>query len=750
MLSSKNLPLTEHSSPAMNLRILTSLTLIVPLLIQAVGCRPSSPIYLREDGELRHYRDVATQIEYADVETDRIAEVSKSNPPLTIAMDHEVKYWELSLDEAIQNALCNSKVMRSIGGSVVPAPSTLTTAPQAVASTYGPAVVESNPLIGTEGALSAFDAQFTSRMFWNKNDRPQNLSFAGIFNPVFQQDTADFLAEVSKPTATGGQAFFRNVTRYDLNNNFANRFSSSYVLDMEVEYRHPLLQGAGAQFNRIAGPNAIVGQYRGIALARVNTDIALADFELAVRNLLADVELAYWELYFAYRNLDAVVAGRDGALQTWRRINALYTESAIGGEADKEAQAREQYYLFRAQAESGLTNVYRVETRLRYLMGLAATDGRLIRPANSPTSARIRFDWFEVHYEAMANNTELRRQKWTVKQRELELLAARNFLLPRLDIAGIYRWKGFGDHLIAGPNPAFNSAARTLWGGDFQEWQMGVDFSLPVGFRRQLAGVRFAELQLARERAVLQDQELEISHQLADALRDMDGFYAVAQTNFNRRVAAERRVEAVRAAYEAGSVTLDVLTESQRFLVEAETAYYRALVDYNLALRTVHVRKGSLLAYNNVSLNEGPWPQKAYRDANERARERDAALVLNYGLTRPYEFSRGANQGVMPILVPSNRPVRAIKASEESDDEEELDGDDSREMDSEDEEANPGSGESDSEMENEIPAPSSAAVGQSASNTNHWSYPVASHVSSGKRTAVQRTKRSRAINEEDE
>ena len=54
------------------------------------------------------------------------------------------------------------------------------------------------------------------------------------------------------------------------------------------------------------------GVNQGVVLARLNTDIALADFEASVRNLVSDVEVAYWELYFAYRNLDAALAGRDG------------------------------------------------------------------------------------------------------------------------------------------------------------------------------------------------------------------------------------------------------------------------------------------------------------------------------------------------------------------------------------------------------------------------------------------------------
>ena len=82
-----------------------------------------------------------------------------------------------------------------------------------------------------------------------------------------------------------------------------------------------------------------------------------------MRNLVLDVETAYWELYFSYRNFDTAVAGRNSALETWRRIHALYVVSADGGEADKEAQAREQYFLFRSTVETALKSLYETESQ---------------------------------------------------------------------------------------------------------------------------------------------------------------------------------------------------------------------------------------------------------------------------------------------------------------------------------------------------------------------------------------------------
>ena len=61
-------------------------------------------------------------------------------------------------------ALDTSDVVRHLGGAVFRAPDTLQTA-------YNPAIRESDPQFGVEGALSAFDAEFSSTLFFEKNDR---------------------------------------------------------------------------------------------------------------------------------------------------------------------------------------------------------------------------------------------------------------------------------------------------------------------------------------------------------------------------------------------------------------------------------------------------------------------------------------------------------------------------------------------------------------------------------------------------
>ncbi len=289
------------------------------------------------------------------------------------------------------------------------------------------------------------------------------------------------------------------------------------------------------------------------------------------------------------------------------------------------------------------------ERRLRLLMGMPPSDGRLMRPNDEPVIAKIDFDWDQVTSEATTRRVELRRQKFQIRRRELELIASKNYLLPRLDAVGRYRWRGFGDDLFPigglppGPMPGdppearFDGAYSNLTSGDFQEWQLGFELSMPIGFRLAHVAARNAELVLARERALLRDQQREIVHEAADAIAEMDRLYAVLQSSYNRLLASQDQLGAVQAAYESDKAPLDLLLDAQRRRAEAVVDYTLNRSRYAVATKNVHFVKGTLLEYDGIFLAEGPWPGEAYEDAAKREASRSAAAVE----LRIIENSRG-------------------------------------------------------------------------------------------------------------
>ncbi|EMI21009.1 outer membrane efflux protein [Rhodopirellula maiorica SM1] len=574
------------------------------------------------DTTASYHDDYAMRIEYPEVQQCASAPAeaaTQATAPLALEDPSKIPTLELTLEEAIQLSVQQSPVLRSIGGTVI-------TNPDGTTTTFDPALAHANPLTGVEAALSDFDAQFTQELFWSNADQPQNLASNNVvtqFTPNTLQETyGTYNAELSKQTAQGASFALRHSVNYNYSNRPTRAFRSDFIGFLEAEYRQPLMQGAGTTFNRIAGPNSQIGQYNGVLIARVNEDVALADFEAAVISLVADVEQAYWELSAAYRVLEANVKGRDSALQTFQYQQVRLEAGA--GRSDEEAQAQSQYYQFRAQVEAALAStdgLYTREQRLRYLIGLPASDGRLLKPTTTPTDVRVVFDWESALGQALSRRVEVRRQRFNLKKREMELTAARLNRRPRLDFLGQYRFRGLGDHLIGGSDKeAFDSLYGNITDGNYQEWQAGLEMQFPVGLRAASAAVAHANLNLRRERAVLAETELRISHDLADAGRQIMLTHQLLETNYNRYLADQRQVDVLRRRYRDGTDNINFLLQAQRQVVTSEADFYRALAAYNLAIRDFHRQKGSLLAYNQVQLTEGQWAAGAYQDAHELGR----------------------------------------------------------------------------------------------------------------------------------
>jgi hypothetical protein len=541
--------------------------------------------------------------------------------------DHD--YWDLTIDEAIFYGLSNSRVLLDLGGTIL-------RNPDAMYSNLTPAITQSDPRFGVEAALSAFDAQYNAVTNYENNDRALNNLFlsGGNDGRTFQQNLWVTRNEIVKRSAVGGQYAIRNFTEYDYNTAPSNLFPSAWTTWFEGEARQSLLQGAGMQFNRIAGPNATPGNYTGVTIARVNADISQADFEIALREYLSNLENAYWDLYFAYRELDGKLELRDMSLDILERFNNLQAAGKPNAEPYRVAQVREQYYRFEQDVQNSLTGrrldgtrsyngspggtfratpgVYLAERRLRLMMGVPSTDARLIRPSDGPCLAEITLAWEMAKGEALSRRPELDRQRFRIKRAEMELVASRNFLLPRLDAVARYRFRGFGDDFINSsftptdptvPEQRFNNAWGNLSTGDFQEWQTGVELSVPIGFRQGASAVANAEYRLARERAVLHQQERQLVHDLGNSFAELDRAYNVLKTTFDRRASAAEYLDGMRNKIDMGDFTpldLEQWLESQRRFSEADSQYHLAVADYQVALKNVNYEKGSLLEFHNI------------------------------------------------------------------------------------------------------------------------------------------------------
>ncbi len=600
-------------------------TLLVSLVTVGVsGCaaRTTKNLFRGETvGLFSPFQDVTTP-----VDQQQAIELSEEQAfePLSLQTP-EKKPWLISPTEAVQIAVERSKVLQDLGGSSLRNVS-------GVATIHEPSIQSTDPRLGIEAALAAFDAQLNSKTFVNKNDFPVNNRLLGGGTNLLQQDLITFQNEITKATAYGTELFARRNTTYDANNAPSNLFLSSWQTNLEAGFRHHLGRGGGLDYNRIAGPGALPGIYNGVLIARVNADSSILDFEMGLRDLVSDVENAYWDLYFAYRNLEAKIAARDAALNTWR-VERLYREQQSGS-GEKEARAREQYYRFEAQVLEALTGrevdgtrtnngssggtfraaegVHTAERRLRLLMNLPINDDRMLRPVHDPILVKIIFDWQQVVGESLQLRPELRKQDLQLKRGHLELIASKNALLPQIDVLTQYRLRGFGHDLWGSNTEQFNNAIASMTSGQFQEWQFGLEMNLPVGFRRAYNNVRNAQLKLARDHDLLDQKQRRVIHDVSNAYASVIRAFEIANVSMNQRLAAHEQLASLRNLEEnSARVNTNEMLDAQSRVSQADAAYYDAIVRYMIALKNIHFEKGTLLEYNNIAFVDRVRPVRS-------------------------------------------------------------------------------------------------------------------------------------------
>lgn len=628
------------------------------------GCRTSAdhPTYLGE-AELNHYKQQATEIDYPQA----------SDPPSSTAWDTKAPHrlrnidrddiWDLTLEDALHIALTNSKIIKTRGQFLQSGASLLA----GNATVYDNAIQETGSLLGSRGveaALADFDAQFTTTATWGSNEQVQNNLFQSgglAAGRTLSQETALVNATLQKQFAFGGNVALSHEWNYSLNNAPARLFGSTYTGSLRADYRQPLWAGAGTEFTRIAGPigqsvQGVSGVSQGVLIARINSDMSIAEFEANVRNMLKDVEDIYWDLNLAYHAWDREVVARNNALFLWKRIKNGPDPTAVD-----EAQALENYHDRRARAEIALADLFELESQLRRLLSLPVNDGRIIRPFDEPLAAEYIPDWHSALAESLTRRVELRRQEWEIKSLALQLKAAKKLTRPRFDFVSGYQVNGFGDQLLGqndndgATSQGLNSAYETLTQGDQTGWDLGFEFSVPVGLRAARGQQANYEHRLSRAKALLASQELEVSHELANAFQTLDRWYLQSKAQFQRRQAAQRRVDAYQALFDAGldrgsgqnrsQNILDLFIRSQESLAEADIAFHRSLTEYNKAISNLHFRKGTLLEHNGVHLAEGNWKPGAYKDALRRAWARSFAFDANYLKTKPAEVEMTAGIG---------------------------------------------------------------------------------------------------------
>jgi len=563
--------------------------------------------------------------------------------------------WEMTLQEAIRIGLDNSEIVRVIafGAQGIPIggfePTPLNTGASAgvasslgagtLQSVYDPAILETQIAV----ALSTFDTAFTTSLLWGNNVTPFNngvqggsLSLTGTKFPIVSvNDSATFQMGLSKQTAYGGTLGIVHNINWSYQNSSFLVWPSAYTTNIQLTLTQPLLGSAPLPGQAAGRPVGLEANRAPIVISRLQADAAVWRFKAEIMAHCRSVEQQYWNLAQAHMQYWAAESALNFGNEALKRAQAFLTYGK-GTVADL-AQAEQRLEQFNLDLVTQTSNLLTTERQLRNILGLPPADNRRIIPVTPPTEARLEPDW-DVSLAQMLNfQPDIVQQQLLVRVAELQLLIARNQLLPQLNANFLYQLNGLGQQLdgaeavmtgaaLKALNPVIANEQRAAglnsqpgMYSNFVTWQAGFTFQMPLGMRAPLANTRNAQYGLLRQRAYLQQVVHQTTHSLARFFLEIDANYKQFKAAARLRAAAGRQLDARRALYEEGASqnTLDRFLEAVSQYATAVATEAQHKTTYNISICALEEAKGTLLAYDNIAVAEGPHPAKAYVQARD-------------------------------------------------------------------------------------------------------------------------------------
>lgn len=503
-----------------------------------------------------------------------------------------------------------------------------------------------------EASLSRFDAQWVTAMNWSTTDNIQQ-GLASFTNG----NTGQFSSSIIKGLSSGGVAAvtFNNNYR-QLNGNVPNAISPLYESRLDFGFEQPLWRDYGTDINQVlarfpsfngtsaasaaaaynsrqnSGNNLGVGT-EGILISRIRVEQQRAEFERRIHNLLLNVEIAYWRLYQAYGQLVTFEDMEKLAHRAWHINNAKFVAGTIGPKDFHPFRA--QYEEFQGERLTALGGVLDAERNLRAMMGLPSEDGVRLVPIDAPTLAPFQPNWEASVQMALMQKPELAIARDNLRAAQFALVSQKNFLKPDLRFVARYSPVGYGTRidgngsLLDGAGIArSDNALRSLAGADFNDWNLGLTLSMPLGFRMEHAAIRVARLQLAQSYYLLADSETKLLRTLQRDYAKIFEWYSLIQKRDQERESYAKSVSALAKEVDVGKITSYVLLDLQRRLATAQVKEFTAIAEYNIALASFEHKKGNILKHNNVMIAEGPLPECAEVRAIEHEKERAKAIIL--------------------------------------------------------------------------------------------------------------------------
>lgn len=361
----------------------------------------------------------------------------------------------------------------------------------------------------------------------------------------------------------------------------SNREPEQQFARLGLSVTQSLLRGFGPAVNLV-----------GVRQAEIGTLASIYELRGFTESLLADTEIAYWNLALAGKEIAiferSLAVARQQRDEVEQRITVGVLPEIDAPAARAEVARREQALI---DARSQLA-----DRRLR-LLRLINPDpaGMLDASVNTATEPAIVpepiTDLDERLRLAETLRPDLNEARLRLEQDRLETIVTRNGLLPVLDLFMVIGKTGYAD--------TFPDSFREL-DGDTYDVTAGVRLSRFVGNRAAEARDLAARTSRRQSADAVENLRQLVRLDVRLAANEVARTRQLIAASKATRELEEETVRAEREKYNVGSSTALLVAQAQRDLLLSQIAEVRAVVSYRIALVKLYLAEGSLLERRGV------------------------------------------------------------------------------------------------------------------------------------------------------
>lgn len=468
------------------------------------------------------------------------------------------------------------------------------------------------------GNVSCCDPVAGVNFGWDFNTSPLNYTVVSG-KPSVTTQTSNVTTYFAKGFMTGTSMVVALSGNRQSTNSLNTLFNPQVPTGLTVGFNQRLLNGFGYRVN---------AKYLRIA----KNDVHLADstFKQQVITAVTNVLNLYYTLLYDRENVrvaEHAVAYAQKLLADNKRQVEIGTLAPIEVVRAESEVASDQQTLIVAQTNY-MQEQELLKTALSKHVGqqLAGVQIDATGQLPSPSPGDIP-PLEEALKQAEANRPEIREAEMNIRNQDITVQAARNSMLPSLDIFATYAPTGLSGNSLICPSgytlagstcqgaggitvmPAVTSGGlfqsmTQMFHGSYPNYSFGATLQIPIRNRAARADMATALLQVRQLKVQLQQTKNQVDQDVRNAEIAVTQAKAQIEAAVKATELARQTLDAEQKKFQLGESTVFLVIQAERDLVTAQGNEALARSNYAKALTQFGQATGTTLARNNIELSE--------------------------------------------------------------------------------------------------------------------------------------------------